>query len=54
MRYQARWSNGCWKVFDRTKFADVATSATQRGAVEAALDFNAGEIKSRQFTGKRR
>lgn len=54
MRYHARWSNGCWKVFDRTRFADVATRATQRDAEAAALDFNMTEAKPRRFAGKRR
>lgn len=54
MRYQARWSNGCWKVFDRMKFADVAMRGTQRDAEEAAIEFNVYEAKSRRFPGKRR
>jgi hypothetical protein len=54
MRYQARWSNGYWKVFDRTKFADVATCVTRRLAEDAALDFNVGETKPRRFNHKRR
>lgn len=54
MRYHARWSNGCWKVFDRTKFADVAMRATQRDAEEAAIEFNVGEAHSRRIPANRR
>jgi len=53
MRYQARWSNGCWKVFDRMTFADVAMRALQVDAVEAAIEFNIYQAKSRRVPGKR-
>ncbi|GEM_PF-2479414 len=36
MRYQARWSNGSWKTFDRERFADVETHATKKIAEERA------------------
>jgi hypothetical protein len=54
MRYQARWSNGCWKVFDRFTFADVATRGTQRDADYAAREFSAAELRPRRFAGGRR
>lgn len=54
MRYLAHWSNGCWKVFDRTKFADVATRGTQRDAEEAAVEFNVYEAKSRRIPFRQR
>lgn len=53
MRYRARWSNGCWKVFDSIKFADVAVRPTQRGAGEAAIEFNANEVKPHRPARKR-
>jgi hypothetical protein len=45
MRYQARWSNGSWKTFDRERFADVETHPTQKIAVEKTAELNAARRK---------
>jgi len=45
MRYQARWSNGLWKTFDRERFIDVETHATQKIAVEKVAIANAARRK---------
>jgi hypothetical protein len=45
MRYEARWSNGFWKTFDRVKFVDVETHVTKRLAGEAVVVLNAGRAK---------
>ena len=41
IRYQARWSNGYWKIFDRITFADGRTYFTKREAEEATIRRNA-------------
>jgi len=40
MRYQARWSNGSWKTFDRERFADAETHATKKIAEEKVAAAN--------------
>lgn len=40
MRYEARWSNGYWKTFDRVRFTDVETHPTQRIAEHAVAAKN--------------
>jgi len=45
MRYQARWSNGAWKTFDRQLFADVDIHASQKMAEERAAIANATRRK---------
>lgn len=45
MRYQARWSNGFWKTFDRERFADVETHPTEKIADERAAELNAHRPK---------
>jgi len=45
MRYQARWSNGSWKTFDRERFADVETHATKKIADLAVAVANAARRK---------
>ena len=45
MRYQARWSNGSWKTFDRERFADVETHATKKIADEKVAAANALRLK---------
>lgn len=36
MRYQAKFSNGAWKLFDSHAYDDVAVFDTQREALKAA------------------
>jgi hypothetical protein len=45
MRYEACWSNGYWKTFDRVRFADVETHPTQRIAVDAVAAKNRAQRK---------
>ncbi len=45
MRYQARWSNGSWKTFDRERFADVETHATKKIAELAVAVANVARRK---------
>ncbi|WP_312547575.1 hypothetical protein [Massilia sp.] len=45
MRYQARWSNGAWKTFDRERFADVDIRASQKMAEEKVAIANAARRK---------
>jgi hypothetical protein len=40
MRYQARWSNGLWKTFDRNTFTDVDVHRTRREAEANAVTMN--------------
>lgn len=42
MRYQARWSNGSWKTFDRERFVDVETHASKKIAELAVAVANVG------------
>ena len=42
-RYQARWSNGYWKTFDRVTFNDVATHGTKKLAEDATAEMNAAK-----------
>jgi len=46
MRYQARWSNGSWKTFDRERFANVETHPTQkiRGGEDGRAERSAPEV----------
>lgn len=34
-RYEVRWRNGAWKIFDRHRYMDVAVFETQREAEHA-------------------
>lgn len=45
MRYQARWSNGVWKTFDRQLFTDVDIHASQKMAEEKVAIANAARRK---------
>jgi len=45
MRYQARWSNGLWKTFDRERFADVEIHATKKMAEEKVAAANVASRK---------
>jgi hypothetical protein len=45
MRYQARWSNGFWKTFDRERFVDVETHPTEKVANEKVAELNAARRK---------
>jgi hypothetical protein len=40
MRYQVRWSNGYWKLFDAKTYASVDTFGLEAQAVEAAASAN--------------
>jgi hypothetical protein len=40
MRYQARWSNGYWKLFDMKMYTDLDTFGLQAQAAEAAASAN--------------
>jgi hypothetical protein len=44
MRYQARWSNGYWKTFDRVLFTDIAVHLTQKDAEVMAKRANRGLV----------
>ncbi len=45
MRYQARWSNGAWKTFDRERFSDVEIHATKKMAEETVAIANEARRK---------
>jgi len=45
MRYQARWSNGYWKTFDRERYIDVETHPTRKIAEEAVAAMNVSRRK---------
>lgn len=45
MRYEARWSNGFWKTFDRERFADVEMHPTEKAANEKVRDLNVSKLK---------
>ena len=40
MRYEARWSNGYWKTFDKTAFEDRAMHGTRKEAEEHAAEMS--------------
>ena len=45
MRYEARWSNGYWKTFDRERFVDVEMHVTQKNANEKVAELNKAKRK---------
>jgi hypothetical protein len=40
MRYEVRWNNGYWKLFDSKRYEDVDTFHSQAQALEAADSAN--------------
>lgn len=41
MRYEVRWGNGAWKVFDVQKYTDVEICRTEKEAARIAATMNA-------------
>lgn len=44
MRYEVRWSNGYWKLFDVRRYASVALFGDMRDALDACECANGREV----------
>lgn len=53
MRYEVRWSNGYWKLFDTKIYASVDTFGLKTQAAEAWLDANeTGRWRVMNYAGR--
>jgi hypothetical protein len=43
MRYEVRWSNGFWKVFDTKFYCSVEVLGLREQAVKATQEWNAND-----------
>lgn len=51
MRYEARFNNGTWKLFDRHEYTDIDVFDRQVEAESAAAHMNASAV-TRRASGK--